>query len=98
MPRTSVRIAKELHTALRRAGIAGPYILVGCVFGGDNVRFLDDAGPVDLEPQAMREESHRGQAFGHRSHKRFSHATELTGSCFLKSSLPGFIDLSDIAP
>jgi formylglycine-generating enzyme required for sulfatase activity len=75
MPRTSVRIAKELRTALHRAGIAGPYILVGSAFGGDNVRtfadlymdevaglVLDDADPVDLEPAAMREESHRGQA------------------------------------
>jgi formylglycine-generating enzyme required for sulfatase activity len=75
MPRTSVRIAKELRTALHRAGIAGPYILVGSAFGGDNVRtfahlymnevaglVLDDADPVDLEPAAMQEESHRGQA------------------------------------
>src|ERR1043166_4150112 len=75
MPRTSVRIAKELRTALHRAGIAGPYILVGSAFGGDNVRTFadlymdevaglvsDDADPVDLEPAAMREESHRGQA------------------------------------
>ena len=75
MPRTSVRIAEELHTALHHAGITGPYILVGSAFGGDNVRafadlymdeiagmVLDDADPVDLEPSAMQEESHRGQA------------------------------------
>src|SRR5947209_9370615 len=75
MPRTSVRIAKELHTALHRAGIAGPYILVGSAFGGVNVRtfddlymdevaglVLDDADSVDLEPLAMREEDHRGHA------------------------------------
>ncbi|MGA7274334.1 MAG: alpha/beta hydrolase [Candidatus Udaeobacter sp.] len=75
MPRTSVRIARELHTALHNAGIAGPYILVGSAFGGDNVRtfadlymdevaglVLDDADPNDLEPKAMQEESHRGQA------------------------------------
>jgi pimeloyl-ACP methyl ester carboxylesterase len=75
MPRTSVRIAKELHTALHRAGIAGPYILVGSAFGGDNVRtfadlYMDevaglvlvDADPDDLEPEAMREEAHRGHA------------------------------------
>jgi len=29
MPRTSVRIAEELHSALHRAGIAGPYIWWG---------------------------------------------------------------------
>jgi pimeloyl-ACP methyl ester carboxylesterase len=73
MPRTSVRIAEELHTALHNAGIAGPYILVGSAFGGDNVRsfadlymdevagmVLDDADPNDLEPKAMQEEEYRG--------------------------------------
>jgi pimeloyl-ACP methyl ester carboxylesterase len=75
MPRSSVRIAGELHTALHNAGVAGPYILVGSAYGGDNVRtFADlhmdevaglvlvDADSDDLEPEAMREESHRGQA------------------------------------
>lgn len=38
LPRTSVRIADELHSALHHAGIEGPYILVGHAFGGDNVR------------------------------------------------------------
>src|SRR5208283_2269954 len=75
MPRTSMQIAKELRNALHNAGIAGPYILVGSAFGGDNVRtFADlymrevagmvlvDADPDDLEPAAMREEAHRGHA------------------------------------
>jgi pimeloyl-ACP methyl ester carboxylesterase len=75
MPRTSVRIAKELRTALHHAGIDGPYILVGSAFGGDNVRtfadlFMDevaglvlvDADSGDVEPEAMREKDHRGQA------------------------------------
>jgi len=72
IPRTSVRIADELHAALQNAGIAGPYILVGHAFGGDNVRtFADrymaevaglvlvDADPSDVEPKAMREKEHR---------------------------------------
>src|SRR5437868_13897628 len=42
MPRTSVRIAAELLTALHNAGIAGPYILVGSAFGGDNIRTFAD--------------------------------------------------------
>ena len=42
MPRTSVRIAGELRTALHNAGIAGPYILVGHAYGGDNVRTFAD--------------------------------------------------------
>jgi pimeloyl-ACP methyl ester carboxylesterase len=75
IPRTSVRIAGELRTALHHAGVAGPYILVGSAFGGDNVRtFADlymrevaglvmvDADPNDLEPKAMQEEGHREQA------------------------------------
>jgi pimeloyl-ACP methyl ester carboxylesterase len=75
MPRTSVHIAEELRTALHHAGIGGSYILVGSAFGGDNVRtfadlYMDevaglvlvDADPDDLEPEAMREEAHRGHA------------------------------------
>ena len=74
MPRTSVRIATELHTALHRAGIAGPYIFVGNAFGGDNVRtfavlymdevagmVMDDADFTDLEPKAMQEEDRQGR-------------------------------------
>jgi pimeloyl-ACP methyl ester carboxylesterase len=75
MPRTSVRIAEELHTALHRAGVAGPYILVGNAFGGDNVRtfavvymhevagmVMDDADFTDLEPKAMQEDDRRWRA------------------------------------
>ncbi len=73
MPRTSVRIAEELRTALHHAGIAAPYILVGHSFGGDNVRtFADlymrevaglvlvDADSDDVGPKAMQEDQHRG--------------------------------------
>ncbi|HEV7552830.1 MAG TPA: alpha/beta hydrolase [Candidatus Angelobacter sp.] len=73
MPRTSVHIAEELRTGLHRAGIGGPYILVGHAFGGDNVRtfanlymgevaglVLVDADASDVEPTSMREEDHRG--------------------------------------
>jgi hypothetical protein len=71
MPRTSVRIAGELRTALHRAAIAGPYILVGSAFGGDDVRtFADlytsevaglafvDADADDLVPRALQEDDH----------------------------------------
>jgi pimeloyl-ACP methyl ester carboxylesterase len=74
MPRTSVRIADELHTALDHAGIRGPYILVAAAFGGDNMRvFADrympeivglvlvDADASDLEPAQMQDEEHRGE-------------------------------------
>jgi pimeloyl-ACP methyl ester carboxylesterase len=38
MPRSSERIAQELHDALHAAGIGGPYVLVGHAFGGYNMR------------------------------------------------------------
>jgi pimeloyl-ACP methyl ester carboxylesterase len=75
MPRTSVRIADELHSALHSAGIKGPYILVGNAFGGDPARtfadlYLSDvAGLVmveadasDVEPTAMQAQDHQGTA------------------------------------
>src|SRR4029077_13276861 len=73
MPRTSVRIADELHSALHNAGITGPYILVAHAFGGDNVRaFADrymkeaaglvlvDADPSDVESAEMRSHDDSG--------------------------------------
>jgi pimeloyl-ACP methyl ester carboxylesterase len=74
MPRTSMRIADELRTALHNAGVLGPYILVGHAFGGDNVRAFADrymaevagmvlveADPVDGAPKAMQDEDHRNE-------------------------------------
>jgi pimeloyl-ACP methyl ester carboxylesterase len=73
MPRTSVRIADELHTALHNGGVMGPYILVGSAFGSDNVRTFADrhmpevAGLVmvdgdasEFEPKEMWEKEHLG--------------------------------------
>jgi pimeloyl-ACP methyl ester carboxylesterase len=42
MPRTSKRIATELHDALHGAGIQGPYVLVGHAFGATNMRTFAD--------------------------------------------------------
>jgi len=74
MPRTSMQIADELHTALHSAGVSGPFILVGHAFGGDNVRAFADrympevaglvlveADPSDLEPSEMRDKEHLSQ-------------------------------------
>jgi pimeloyl-ACP methyl ester carboxylesterase len=66
MPRTSVRIADELHRALHNAGIKGPYILVGHAFGGDNIRTFavrytaEIAGLVLVEADAGDPNGHRG--------------------------------------
>jgi pimeloyl-ACP methyl ester carboxylesterase len=77
MPRTNVRIADELHTALHDAGVRGPYILVASAFGSYNVRaFADrhtadvaglvmvDADATDLEPQALQASDRRGRRGG----------------------------------
>ena len=48
LPRTSVRIAAELRSALHNAGIRGPYILVGNAFGGDNVRTFAARYPAEV--------------------------------------------------
>jgi pimeloyl-ACP methyl ester carboxylesterase len=66
MPRTSVRIADELHSALHNAGVKGPYILVGHAFGGDNVRTFavrytaETAGLVLVEADATSPDDHQG--------------------------------------
>jgi pimeloyl-ACP methyl ester carboxylesterase len=48
MPRTSVRIAAELRSALHNAQIQGPYILVGNAFGGNNVRTFAARYPAEV--------------------------------------------------
>jgi pimeloyl-ACP methyl ester carboxylesterase len=59
MPRTSQRIATELHDALHVLAIAGPYVLVGHAFGGTNMRtfaslYSDEVrGLVLIEPDAI---------------------------------------------
>jgi len=77
MPRTNVRIANELHQALHNAGIGGPYILVGNASGGYPARtfaqlymaetaglVLVEADVSDLEPKALQDEDHAGNAGG----------------------------------
>ena len=49
MPRTSERIATELHDALRALGITGPFVLVGHAFGATNMRTFADLYPAELQ-------------------------------------------------
>ena len=68
LPRTSVRIADELHNALHNGSVKGPYILVGHAFGGDSVRTFADrytgevAGLVLVEADVGAPVEHRGDA------------------------------------
>jgi len=61
LPRTAEQFAKELHTLLQRAGIPGPYVLVGHSLGGLMVRvFVHEyaanvAGVVLIESMCPRQ-------------------------------------------
>jgi pimeloyl-ACP methyl ester carboxylesterase len=48
MPRTSDRIAAELHAALRSAGEKPPYLLAGHSFGGFNTRVFNGKYPDEV--------------------------------------------------
>ena len=48
MPRTSVRIASELHAALQSAGEAPPFVMAGSSFGGYCVRVFNGRYPSEV--------------------------------------------------
>lgn len=48
LPRTAQRMARELHRLLERAGIPGPYVLVGHSLGGFVVRLYHHEYPKDV--------------------------------------------------
>jgi pimeloyl-ACP methyl ester carboxylesterase len=60
-PRTSVEIAKELHTLLERSRIPPPYILVGHSFGGYNVRVFNGLYPGEVVGMVLVDSSHEDQ-------------------------------------
>jgi pimeloyl-ACP methyl ester carboxylesterase len=47
-PRTSARIAGELHALLTKAGVKKPYVLVGHSFGGWNARLFASIYPKEV--------------------------------------------------
>jgi pimeloyl-ACP methyl ester carboxylesterase len=49
MPRTSQRIATEVHDALKAASIKGPYVLVGHAFGATNMRTFAFLYPEEVK-------------------------------------------------
>jgi pimeloyl-ACP methyl ester carboxylesterase len=57
-PRTSGRIVSELHTLLTKAGIPGPYVLVGHSFGGLNMRLYAYTYPHDVAGLVLVDSSH----------------------------------------
>lgn len=61
LPRTSLRIVKELHALLDAAQEKGPYILVGHSFGGYNVRVYNGQYPGDVVGMVLVDASHEDQ-------------------------------------
>jgi pimeloyl-ACP methyl ester carboxylesterase len=60
-PSTSVTIVTALHTLLRRAGIAGPYVLVGHSIGGFHVRVYAHRYPREVVGMVLVDASHPDQ-------------------------------------
>ncbi len=48
LPRTAEHFARELHILLQRAGVEGPFVLVGHSMGGLTMRTFADAYPADV--------------------------------------------------
>lgn len=61
LPRTSARIANELHQLLTKADVAGPYLMVGHSFGGYNIRHFAHDYPQDTMGLVLVDASHPAQ-------------------------------------
>lgn len=59
--RTSINMVEELHTLLNKAGISGPYILVGHSLGGINVRLFASRYPNEVAGVVLVDSSHEDQ-------------------------------------
>jgi pimeloyl-ACP methyl ester carboxylesterase len=62
-PRTSQRLADELHSLLWNAGIDGPYVLVGHSYGGQIVRIFAVRYPDEVAGLVLVDSSHENQRF-----------------------------------
>ena len=58
LPRTGLRMAKELHRLLERAGIRGPYILAGHSLGGLVARLYQHDYPQDVVGMVLVDAGH----------------------------------------
>jgi pimeloyl-ACP methyl ester carboxylesterase len=60
-PRDAQRSAKELRTALQRAGLVGPYVVAGHSYGGLVARAFADLFPNDVVGMVLVDASHPDQ-------------------------------------
>jgi pimeloyl-ACP methyl ester carboxylesterase len=61
-PRTSQQVVDDLRTLLARAGVPGPYVLVGHSVGGLNVQFFARQNPDQVIGLVLVDSSHEDQA------------------------------------
>lgn len=61
LPRTAGRMVRELHTLLVRAGVAGPYVLVGHSYGGLIMQLYTYTYPQQVAGLVLVESVHVGQ-------------------------------------
>jgi pimeloyl-ACP methyl ester carboxylesterase len=61
LPRTAGRMVTELHTLLARAGVAGPYVLVGHSFGGLLMQLYTYTYPQQVAGLVLVESQHPDQ-------------------------------------
>jgi pimeloyl-ACP methyl ester carboxylesterase len=61
-PRDARQTAAELHTLLERAGVAGPYVLVGHSLGGLYVRMYASQYPGEVVGMVLLDSSHPEQS------------------------------------
>ena len=63
LPRTTKRIAHELHTLLQNAGIHGPYIIVGHSFGGFTAQYFARYFEDEIAGIVLVDSSHEEQVY-----------------------------------
>jgi pimeloyl-ACP methyl ester carboxylesterase len=72
-PRDARRITGELHTLLGKAGIEGPYVLVGHSFGGMYMQTYAARYPDEVAGVALVDSSTERDQFSHRPQARDGH-------------------------
>jgi pimeloyl-ACP methyl ester carboxylesterase len=72
-PRDAGQITSELHTLLNKAGIEGPYVLVGHSFGGMYMQTYTARYPDEVAGMALVDSSTEPDQFSQRSEARDSH-------------------------
>ncbi|NGX36501.1 MAG: putative aminoacrylate hydrolase RutD [Candidatus Anoxychlamydiales bacterium] len=60
-PRTSIKIAQELHTLLHNANVKPPYVLVGHSLGGLNMQVFANLYPNEVAGLILLDSSHENQ-------------------------------------